>query len=151
MYLIRLSNIDFHTFEEAILSGDMECAINLKNSISIEVVDLQSELKCDSFLFSDLVLSTSSKSPFENNVILAGKGWRLYLYFKFLNFLMLILGEIPLTIWKRSAPGQKTVKIDGIERIFQGKSIKKIQSDFTRKYLLILDDSGNLTVWDFKR
>ncbi|ORY44198.1 hypothetical protein BCR33DRAFT_717267 [Rhizoclosmatium globosum] len=129
---IRFSNINFTLLEHAITNGDAKAGLDAKAAISMDVVDLRKE--------SDgLVQSVTAVLPWSGDFSSSKKA-----------LLMAGSGNAPLTIWNRTNGTNTTILMDSISSSL-AHNVIKAEIDSNGKYMVLLESSGFLSLWDFKR
>ncbi|KND00003.1 uncharacterized protein SPPG_04350 [Spizellomyces punctatus DAOM BR117] len=129
MTMCRFTNMSMSKLGEAMASGNAKWAAELYQMIIMEKVDLMQE---ETDLKSVHDVAWASRQNGSHRIVVAGKGRQ------------------PLTVWHRSKLTQKTMKVDAVERLLKGCGLLKAQVDPTGRLLLLLDDSGRLSIWDFE-
>ncbi|KAI8802925.1 rough deal protein C-terminal region-domain-containing protein [Cladochytrium replicatum] len=128
--IIRFSNIDFKKIESALVSGVPSAALEAKEAIRIEKIDL-SLSKMDSSA-KLLAYHPGTKHALES---------------------LVAVGEL-VTIWSRNEEFGMTSLRDCVPVSYElnreGKIIS-FQIDDSGRFLFALDEETNLTVWDMKR
>ncbi|KAJ3061611.1 hypothetical protein HDU99_005506, partial [Rhizoclosmatium hyalinum] len=129
---IRFSNINFTLLEHAITNGDAKAGLDAKAAISMDVVDLRKE--------SDgRVQSVTAVLPWSGDFSSSRKA-----------LLLAGSGNAPLTIWNRTNGTNTTILMDSISSSL-AHNVIKAEIDSNGKYMVLLESSGFLSLWDFKR
>ncbi|TPX60794.1 hypothetical protein PhCBS80983_g01508 [Powellomyces hirtus] len=130
MTLFKFTNIDLIKLEQALEEGDLSMANELYQAIAIETVDLNQD-STDLKTVHDVVSVPDRKG--QERIIVVGKGSQ------------------PLTVWQESRVTRQTIKVDAVERLLKGCTVIKAEVDAANKYLMLLEESGRLSVWDVDR
>ncbi|KAI8821507.1 rough deal protein C-terminal region-domain-containing protein [Fimicolochytrium jonesii] len=126
MQLLRFSNIDTKGLDAAICANDLERAKELYEAITMERVDLNDGTGLTSV--RDMVTVWDHKGA--ERLIVVGSG------------------EQPLSVWQRSRVTQKTMKVDAVKLLLKGRTVVQAEADRSGRRLIMLDDSGRLSIWD---
>ncbi|ORX95635.1 hypothetical protein K493DRAFT_371980 [Basidiobolus meristosporus CBS 931.73] len=131
--LYRFSNINLSALQEALQTNDTARCLEIKNAIELEETDLgQSETSPHQLGIFDLITTYDKRG---STIIVAGKG------------------NASLSIWRREFPKPgdgypRTKLVDTVQRVLGGVGIVKLRISSGGKFLLALDEDGDITVWD---
>ncbi|KAK9768761.1 hypothetical protein K7432_000363 [Basidiobolus ranarum] len=131
--LYRFSNINLNALQEALYTNDTARCLEIKDSIQLEETDLgQSETSPHQLDINDLITTYDKRG---STIIVAGKG------------------NASLSIWRRDVPQSgnehpRTKLVDSVQRVLDGVGIVKLRISSGGKFLLALDENGDITVWD---
>jgi hypothetical protein len=146
--MIRFCNIDFSLVEQALARKDAATALQARDAIEFEVVDMKvtgPQFDITNILSVSIWRSLSSVS--DGIMAVSGKGFHLCPCC--LLCLTCNLGSRPVCIWRLSHDGASYL-FDSLPGDIIGDEITQIAFDHTGQYLVMLDKTMSISIWSSK-